>query len=155
MGCKNTYLLTALVVTLLFLIVIKPINYDNHNKQKEYMANDATKQVAGSTYTYGDVPIIYNNDPSDINYYRLTTVNGNLNIPNSQILTNKNLYEYRTTTIPKEKNILNFTQNDKMMSQLVDDTYCCDDIMNRELVNSYLHDSSYNRYGSIRESYFD
>ncbi len=48
MACRNNYIITVLVLLLLYYIVTKPVIFD----PKETMAN----------YTYGGVPIIYGDD---------------------------------------------------------------------------------------------
>jgi hypothetical protein len=155
MPCKNKYLLTLLILVLLYFVLTKPIKLNSIENM--YGNNDKSESTLtpSSTYTYGDAPLIYNSDPSNMNYYRIGSINNSLSIPNSQVLTNKALYEYSTTVIPKEKNLLRYVHNDTIMSKLGDDTHCCDDIMNKAMIYNYLYDNARNRYISEQESYFD
>lgn len=164
MACRNNYLVSILIVILILFLFLKPINIqpsymDDRNITKDNGdnkdINNDKKEEISSTYTYGDVDLLYNNDPATMGYYRIGLVNDQISIPNSQVLTNKSLYEYSTTVVPKEKNLKNIINNDILFSELVDSTYCCDDIMNREIVQNYLYDNAKNRYGTTQENYFD
>jgi hypothetical protein len=108
-----------------------------------------------STFEYGDVQLNYHSDPTDMNYYRIDIIDNKLSIPNSQILTNKNLYEYSTMPVHNARGIKNSTLNDHIYSDLVDSTYCCDYIMNKQIVHNYEYDNAKNRYGTEKEEYFD
>lgn len=145
MSCKNTYLLSALVVALLYFVIIKPIH---HKKTNAYMSNNLD-----GAYKYGGVQIRFNNDPSDINYYSTNLNNEEISIPNSQILTNKSLYKYESLLVPKGENYL--LQNEIPTAHLSDETHFSDAVTKREDVRNYHYDNSFNRYGAIRESYFD
>lgn len=149
MSCRNNYTLTILVLVLLYFILSKPITYSHARNVDtiEFMSNEPNDKESitpSSTYSYGGVPIVYNNDLSDINYYRISVLNGNLNIPNSQALVK-----------PKEKNTLNMMQNDRVINNLSDGTHFCDNVIIRASSNSILSDEALNRFGSIQESYFD
>ncbi len=173
MACRNNYLVGVITVVLLCFLFMKPLTPEHtscmtdgggESRRNAILANaseikipsmEGVVAIPDSTYTYGNVELSYNSDPTSMDYYRIDIINGKLNIPDSQVLTNKKLYEYSTTVVPQEKNIMYKARDDEIFDKLVNDTYCCDDIANREIVYSFLYDNAQNRYGSVRESYFD
>ncbi len=117
MPCRNNYLMGATILILLIFLFIKPMNIqsavnninrnttaDNGTNNKSYMTGgEATisKQLP-DVLTYGDIGLIYNLDPTNIDYYRINIKGGKLNVPDSHILTNKKIYEYSTIPDPLE-----------------------------------------------------
>ncbi len=147
MSCKNTFLLSFLVIALMYFVVTKPIHYKG---SVSYM-ND----VNNSNYKYGDVPLYFNKDPSDMNYYSIGYDDEKLSIPDSQILTNKSLYKYESLLVPKISHLLNINDNTIPHKNLSDGTHYSDIFSKRSNISNYSYDKTYNKHSTIKESYFD
>ncbi len=136
-----------LVIALMYFVIVKPIH---HEKINSYMSNSMD-----GMYKYGNAPLRFNNDPSDMNYYNIVSINEELGVPNSQILTNKSLYKYESLLVPRSSIQLRAGSSDEVALKLSDGTHFSDMMTNREDARAYTHDHSFNRYGTIKESYFD
>ena len=143
MSRRNTCLLSALVIILIYFVITKPINY---KKQTTHMTSSPKDE-----FTYGGVPLRFNKEPNDMRYYKINTQDGKINVPDSDILINKELYKYDTLLVPKEKE--QYIQNDLYSNMLDDGTHFCDIVTNR--LPTVQNNGFKNRFCGIKESYFD
>ena len=143
MACKNHYLTSFIVAVLLFLLIFKPINISNMSN-REISIND-NKDLYKSIFTYGDVKINYNTDPTNMSYYRINLSNDEIDIPDSSVLTNKDLYGYGYKYIDEYSD-----QNDNRYNYIYGEA----NPYIKKYVNP-INDVAYNRYTVVPESYFD
>jgi hypothetical protein len=75
-------MVSIILLVLLYFIISKPLTFADNL----YFTNNERG--------YGDVRMVYNQTPEDMNFYRINVVGGKLNVPDSRAYLNKDLYNY-------------------------------------------------------------
>ncbi len=148
--CRNNIIISFFIIIIMWLILSKTI-----------LTGDCTENMS-NRLQYADDILIYNTSPNEPDYYYISYKGGKLQVPDSTILVNKGLYDYspdkytmKQIDKQEQRSIKTSIEKDHKIAQIVDSTYCCDDLINRTITHNYQYDNVLNRFGQNLEDYFD